>query len=62
MSLLGEHQKTHESLMPIICWRCNAPMKIKTIKPVMLSPLLDEIVYSCPGCHNERKRTVKRAD
>jgi hypothetical protein len=27
----------------------------------MLSPSLDEIVYSCPVCHIERKQTVMRA-
>jgi hypothetical protein len=62
MSLVSERQKTHESLVPVICWRCDTPMKIKTIEPAMLSPSLDEIVYSCPGCRNERKLTVMRAD
>ena len=62
MSLLGERQKTHESLVPVICWRCDAPMKIRTIEPSTLSPGLDEIVYGCPSCTDERKQTVMRAD
>lgn len=63
MSLVSERQKTHDFLMPIICWRCDAPMmKIKSITPALLSPSLDEVVYSCPACHDERKRTVMRAD
>jgi hypothetical protein len=63
MSLQGERQKTHDLLkMPVICWRCDAPMQIKTIAPAMLSPSLDEIVYRCPACHMERTRNVMRAD
>jgi hypothetical protein len=61
MSLQGERQKSHDFLMSVVCWRCGAPMKIKTIAPAMLSPSLDEIVYSCPACHIERKQTVMRA-
>ncbi len=61
MSLQGERQKPHDFPMSVICWRCDAPMKIKTIAPAMLSPSLDEIVYSCPACHIERKQTVMRA-
>ena len=63
MSLQNERHKTHDlSDMSVICWRCDAPMKIKTIAPAMLSPSLDEIVYRCPACHIERKQTVMRAD
>ena len=47
--------------MSVVCWRCGAPMKIKTIAPAMLTPSLDEIVYRCPACHIERKQTVTRA-
>jgi hypothetical protein len=61
MSLQSERQKTHDFFMIVSCWRCDAPMTIKTITPAMLSPSLDEIVYSCPACHDERKRTVMRA-
>jgi hypothetical protein len=61
MSLVSERQKTHELSMHVSCWRCDAPMKIKTIEPAMLSPSLDEIVYSCPNCRGERKLTVMRA-
>ena len=63
MSLQGEHQKTHDLFdKSVICWRCDAPMKIKTISPSMLAPSLDEFVYRCPACHIERKRNVMRAD
>jgi hypothetical protein len=58
MSIQGKRQKTHDLFdVSVICWRCDAPMKIKTIGP-LLSSSLDEIVYSCPACHIERKRTV----
>jgi hypothetical protein len=44
MSLHGERQKPHDLFdMSVICWRCDAPIKIKTIAPSMLSPSLDEI-------------------
>jgi hypothetical protein len=62
MSLQGERQKPHDFPMSVICWRCDTPMKIKTIAPAILSPSLDEIVYRCPGCHIERKQTVIRAN
>jgi hypothetical protein len=62
MSLQGENQKPHNFPMSIICWRCDAPMKIKTIAPAMLSPSLDEVVYRCLACHIERKQTVMRGD
>ena len=61
MSLQNERLKTHDLFMPVVCWRCDAPMRIKTIAPAMLSPSLDEVVYSCPACHIERKRTVMRS-
>ena len=63
MPLQGEHQKPRDLFdMSVICWRCDAPMKIKTIAPALLSSSLDEIVYSCPACHMERKRNVMKAD
>jgi hypothetical protein len=62
MPLLSEPQKTYDPSMLVICWRCDAPMKIKTIEPVMLSPGLDEIVYGCPACNDERKQIVMRAN
>jgi hypothetical protein len=61
MSLQSERQKTHDLFdMSVSCWRCDAPMRIKTTAPSMLSPSLDEIVYKCPACHIERKRNVMR--
>jgi hypothetical protein len=62
MSLQDERQKARDFFMPVICWRCDTPKKIQTIAPAMLSPSLDEVVYSCPACHIERKRTVMSAD
>jgi hypothetical protein len=62
MSLQDERQIPHQIPMSVVCWRCDTPMKIKTIAPAMRSPSLDEIVYSCPACHIERKQTVMRAD
>ena len=48
--------------MPVICLRCDAPMKIKTITPrVTLAPL-DEVVYACPACKIEIEQTVLRVD
>ena len=47
MSLQSERQKTHDLFdISVICWRCEAPMRIKTIAPSMLAPSLDEIVYT----------------
>ena len=60
MSFLNEHQKTLTPFMSVICWRCDAPMKIKTITPAMTSAPLDEIVYRCPACTIERKQVVSR--
>jgi hypothetical protein len=60
MSILDEPLKTSALFMPGICWRCDAPMKIKTIAPAMTSALLDEIVYRCPACKDERKHVVSR--
>jgi hypothetical protein len=61
MWVQDERQKTQD-LMSVVCWRCDAPMKIKTIAPSMLSSSVDEIVYNCPACHIERKRNVMKAD
>jgi len=61
MSLQGERQKTHDPFDKfLICWRCDAPMRIKTITPAMTSTRLDEIVYRCPACTIERKQIVSR--
>jgi hypothetical protein len=62
MSLLNEWQKPAGSIMPVICWRCDAPMRIKTIAPTMSSAPLDEIVYFCLACNLERKKIVPRGD
>jgi hypothetical protein len=61
MSLQGERQNTSERYVPLSCWHCDAPMKIKTIEPGMAAHY-DEIVYKCPTCRSERKRTVLMVD
>ena len=62
MSLLNEWQRPPGPSMSLICWRCDARMKIKVITPAMSSEPLDEIVYSCPACNLERKQTFPRDD
>jgi hypothetical protein len=62
MWLLNEWQRPLGSSVPLICWRCDAPMKIKVIAPAMSSAPLGEIVYVCPACNLERKQTVPRGD
>jgi hypothetical protein len=57
-----ERGKTRDFYMPATCLRCDAPMKIKTIVPVMTLAPLDEVVYACPACDIEMKQTVLRAD
>jgi len=61
MSLQDERQNTSERYVPLFCWRCDAPMKIKTIEPAMAGTN-DEMTYRCPTCRLERKRTILRAD
>ena len=61
MSLQGEPQKMSGSCMPPFCWRCDTPMKIKTLGAAIAGPY-DEIVYKCLACHIESKRTALRAD
>jgi hypothetical protein len=41
--------------LPVICVRCNAPMKIKTTTPVISFAPLDEVVYACLACKIEIK-------
>jgi Zn finger protein HypA/HybF involved in hydrogenase expression len=62
MSILNEHQKTSDPVIAVTCWRCDAPMRIKTISPAMASTSLDEIVYRCPACNIERKQVVSRSN
>ena len=62
MSRLNERQKPPGSIVPVICWRCDAPMRIKTIAPTMASSPRDEIVYVCPACNLERKQIVPIGD
>jgi hypothetical protein len=47
--ILNEHQKTSDPAMVIICWRCDAPMKIKTITPAMTSAPLDDVRCNLPN-------------
>jgi RNase P subunit RPR2 len=62
MSLVSEGPKTQQVSRRIICWCCDAPMTAETIEPAMMAPSFDEIVYRCPSCGDEIKRTVMRAD
>jgi hypothetical protein len=62
MSFQNGSDKARPSYMPLICFRCDAPMKIKTITPTMISPSLDEVVYRCLACNDERTQTVLRND
>ena len=61
MSLQYQRQKPLDFYIPEICWRCDAPMKVKAIMPSMTFPLLDEAFIGLPPCHIERKQTVLRA-
>ena len=45
MSLQYQRQKSRDFNIPEICWRCDAPMKIKKITPARAFPLIDEVVY-----------------
>jgi hypothetical protein len=62
MSIQTEGQKPHALLTSVICLHCDAPMTIKTIEPSILASSVDEIVYRCPACQLERKKSVIRAD
>jgi hypothetical protein len=45
--------------LPIVrCPSCGEPMKAKGIEPA--TEALDDIVFVCPRCGTETKRTVKR--
>jgi predicted RNA-binding Zn-ribbon protein involved in translation (DUF1610 family) len=61
MSLASESPKTQRALMREICWCCDAPMRVETIEPAM-SAHSDEVVYGCPSCGDEIRRTVMKAD
>ena len=54
MSLQYQRQKPRDFYIPEICWRCDAPMKIKTIMPAMTFPLLDEVVYRSDLPHRKK--------
>jgi hypothetical protein len=57
MSFLNERQKPRDFYMPVICWRCDTPMRIKTVAPTMSS---GPLVYVCPACKLERQQIVAR--
>jgi hypothetical protein len=61
MSLASEGPKTQRVLIREICWCCDAPMRVKTIEPAT-SARSGEVVYGCPSCGDEIRRTVRRAD
>jgi RNase P subunit RPR2 len=45
-----------------LCARCDAPMALKVIAPVMFAQTVDEIVFQCRSCGAEIKRAVDRSD
>ena len=53
-----ERRATRDFNMPVMCARCDAPMRIKTPTPVMSFAPLDEVVYACPACKMEMKQTA----
>jgi hypothetical protein len=57
-----ERGKTRDFNLPVVCLRCDAPMTIKTITPVISFAPLDEVVYACPACRMEMKQTVLRVE
>ncbi len=57
-----ERLKPRDFNLPVVCLRCDAPMKIKTITPVISFAPLNEVVYACPACRMEMKKTVLRID
>jgi RNase P subunit RPR2 len=54
--------KSFGATMPWVCVRCEVPLKIKTIFPLLSADKVDEVVYSCPGCGMESRRTIRGAD
>jgi hypothetical protein len=58
----SERRKSRDFNMPLMCARCDAPMRIKTTTPVISFAPLDEVVHACPACKMEMKQTVLRID
>jgi hypothetical protein len=52
----------HRALAAPFCDRCDIPMKLTSIVPTMFPQALDEVLYRCPICQAETKRTFKRRD
>jgi hypothetical protein len=50
------------SPIPATCPRCDGPMKIKTIVPTIRDRTVDDIVYACPCCGVETRRSVQRVE
>jgi len=49
-----------QDVLKPLCARCDAPMTIKTIAPLMSGQTIDEIGYRCPVCGAKLKRTVEK--
>jgi len=43
------------------CPKCQRPMTVKQVMPVLFASDLDDVTYGCQDCETEAKRTVKRA-
>jgi hypothetical protein len=42
------------------CPRCNRPMHVKQMSPVLFASEFDDIVFGCVTCSAETRRTVRR--
>jgi RNase P subunit RPR2 len=42
------------------CPKCQRPMTVKQVMPVLFASDIDDMVFGCAECGTEMKRTVKR--
>lgn len=56
----GSSGKPKDSEVPS-CPKCQSPMTVKQVSPVLFAPDIDDVIYGCEGCATEFKRSVKRA-
>jgi hypothetical protein len=45
---------------PPRCLRCNRPMAMRQVSPVLFAPDVDDVTYGCEECGTQAKRSVKR--
>jgi hypothetical protein len=43
------------------CPKCQRPMTLKQVTPLLFTASMDEMVYGCEDCGTKTKRTMKRA-